>query len=609
MKTIKLDADQARVVAWDRGPVLVNAGPGSGKTRVIVERIRRLLRQADPSSILAVTFTKKAAEEMQHRLKDVPGIRDLNIRTTHSYANKIFKANPRFRAWKLDEADESDLIVKKILGHDGMRWRIDKTIVKSFIASCRSLLLSPEESHEVFGQDVAPNMYEAYHRYHERMAGEQLYTFDDMLYYGVRILKEEPRTLLREQRQYKYVIVDEAQDCNCAQMILVQLVARPENNLMLVGDVDQAIYAWRGAQPEYLLRFPEEYSATVLELGRNYRCPRVVVDRAGDLIGHNERRFSKSLTATERPARIEVLTPPDQDTEARTVGEIIQQSGVDWKQHAILLRTNAQTRAFEEVFPDMKIPFVIWGEGSFYTRKEIQDMMSYLRLVVDPGNSIAGCRAINRPFRFISQAVLQQLTQLTRHRGSFLEACQLISNEGGPAGIDQFLHLYDWDKSVTPDSDPAQFMRRVIDESHYLSWLIQAEGSDTPETSRANNVEELVASARRFKTIREFIAYVDEQIARRKRQKKTANAVQIMTIHKAKGLEFECVYVVGANEGIIPHAKGEIEEERRLAYVALTRTKRDVLISSIGGNGAGAITPFVFEAQILHAESSEEKIG
>jgi DNA helicase-2/ATP-dependent DNA helicase PcrA len=613
---INLSEPQKRIVEHLDGPLLVSAGPGSGKTRVIVERIAYMLNNGiNPESILATTFTRKAADEMNSRLsaKDIDTGR-MSVQTMHALCWRIIRAHKSYKGWKVDDKDVHRIVLKTILGYKQMNWvGVDISKVEEFISAARNSLVSPENSAGFMAPHYRDQRYsQAYFAYHEQMQERRLITFDDMLYYGVWLLETDNRTLDTMQGKYLYVMVDEFQDSNFAQLQLAELLASPEFNYVAVGDIDQAIYSWRGALPEFMLEFAEKYGAEIVELGVNYRCAPAIMNAAANCIVKNERRFSKELEANRtNEARIHFIQAADTDEEALMVREeieAIKEDGVGYGNMRVLMRTNAQSRAIEEEFVRAKIPFVVLGSLSFYDRKEIADLLAYLRVLYDPRDTKAGGRAINRPFRYINRQILDDIEDTTMRGGNYIDAAanRLENTRLGSAR--------DWCEmmggfSVETDA-PADVIRTVVQETDYIDYLMDAEGTDTPETSRAGNVGELIASATRFKTIPEFIEYVDMQIKLRKRnQRKQADSrVQVMTIHKAKGTEANTIFLIGASDGIIPHTKGDEEEERRLFYVAITRAKDRLIVSmtsgqTFGGN-VGDMQPsrFAYEAGIVPDE-------
>lgn len=616
---IELSEAQQKIVEWVDGPVLVSAGPGSGKTRVIIERIARLLEKGvRHESILATTFTRKAADEMNSRLA-AKGVNNkkMSVQTMHSLCWRIIREHKLFHGWTVDDKDAYRIVVKSVVGYKYLNWiGVDVTQVESFISAARNNLVSPEKSAGFMKARYRdPRYAQAYLLYSEAMGERRMLTFDDMLYYGVRLLEQDAHLLDRIRGQYTYVMVDEFQDSNFAQLQLTDLISRPLLNLMAVGDIDQAIYSWRGALPEFMLEFVAKYGATLIELTTNYRCAPKIVAAASECIKNNENRFSKELKAERNDeATIKFNVATSTDEEAEIVADEIRLLHADQNGYGgmrVLMRTNAQSRAFEEEFIKRKIPFVVLGGGSFYERKEIRGLLSYLRLIHDPRDIASGERAINTPFRFVGRRLLDMITQRVPSYGSYLRATESVVHDENKGGrVVEFVELMEsFDETEKPD----EVLKTIVRETDFIRHLMEEEGSDTPETSRAGNVSELIASATRFRTIAEFVDYIDTQIRLRKRnqREKSDARVQVMTIHKSKGTEADTVFIVGANEGIIPHAKGEEEEERRLFYVAMTRAKTKLYVSMITGEDAAVsvertvVSRFVREAGLLPDDEEE----
>jgi len=614
---IQLSEPQARIVEHLDGPLLVSAGPGSGKTRVVVERIDRMVANGvKPETILATTFTRKAADEMNARLKS-KGVNTnkMSVQTMHALCWRTIRQHKQFKGWRVDDKDVGRIVLKQILGYKQMNWSgVDISRVGDFISSARNSLVAPENAEGFMTTAYMDRRYaQAYQAFSDQMAERRLMTFDDMLYYGVWLLDNDPHTLDTMQAKYLYVMVDEFQDSNFAQLRLAELLAAPEFNYVAVGDIDQAIYSWRGALPEFMLEFAEKYGAEIVELGTNYRCAPGIMHAAAQCIENNENRFSKALEAHRTDdAHITFLQATDTDEEALLVREeidLLKQDGIGYGQMRVLMRTNAQSRAIEEEFVRSKIPFVVLGAVSFYERKEIADLLAYLRLLYDPRDVRAGGRAINRPFRFVGRYVLDKISETG---GRYLDAADAVLADTRLNFAREWVDIM---SGFDVENDaPADVLRAIVNErrwspdgSDYIEYLMDEEGTDTPETSRAGNVGELIASATRFKTIPEFVEYVDKQIKLRKRnqRKQEDSRVQVMTIHKSKGTEANVIFLIGANEGVIPHAKGDTEEERRLFYVAITRAKDRLYVSVVSGQefgtGMGVQRPsrFVYEAGII----------
>lgn len=606
---------QKSVINTDDGAFIVSAGPGSGKTRVVTTRIARLVNSGiDTQSILATTFTKKAAGEMNERLEqDGIDTSRMAVQTMHSFCYRVMRESRRWPDWEIDATDRLNLLIKQATGWKGMKWRgVDITLVGSFISLAKNNLLRPDQCPDWPALQEDPfygdrRYSQAYFEVEELRKQRKLITFDDMLIDGVTVLEHDESLCARYQQQFDYVIIDEFQDSNVAQIRLMELLAAPQWNLMCVGDVDQAIYEWRGAKPQFMVDFAKKYDARIISMGVNYRCAPNIMDMAAQCIEHNEARITKDLSANKTiNATIHCRELCDLDTEADTVADEVEQLRADevsLGEMFVLYRTNAQSRAVEEVFCRRKIPHVVLGGASFYQRKEVQDLLAYLRIMHEPKNIQAGLRAINRPFRYIGKAILEDIERTAESRDlTFLDAAAKVFDASSNRGIGEFLDIMKHldAQCIEEDADrPGDLISVIVKRTNYITYLASNEGSDTAENSRVANVGEVIRSADRFDTIRDFLTFVDWQIKQRKKKNKAKEAVQCMTIHKAKGLEALVVFLIGVNEGILPHAKctGECEEERRLYYVGVTRAMDYLHIScvqNLGMEGHGALEPSRF---------------
>lgn len=612
---MKFNDQQREALEHNEGPILVSAGPGSGKTRIIVARIARMIEDGiEPRSILATTFTAKAAEEMNQRL-NAYGVDTgmMSIQTMHSFCNRLLQREV-YKRWELAEENRVSALLKQVIGFCGMRWNnADLSLVANFISLAKNSLIRPEQSadsklitEDPFFGDTRYAV--AYFEFEEIRRQRRLYTFDDMLIDAVELLRDSQTTRAKVQERFEWVIVDEFQDSNLAQVKLVHYVAHPHWNLMVVGDVDQAIYEWRGAVPKFMTNFADTFDGMpkhrIVSMGINYRSAPEIVDAASKCIANNQDRITKELSANKtKPAYIKAIQTTDLDEEANFIADEITSmhdaDGIPYGTMFIVYRTNAQSRAIEEVFSRRKIPHIVLGASSFYQRKEIQDILSYLRLIVDPMDIESGERAINRPFRYISKDIVGMVVREAEMNGiTFEHAADIIARQRGSSRIDQFLDVMTKLRDLNDTKDIlnltdtglktsftiGSLISLMVKETNFIQYLESNEGSDTAENSREANVGELIRSADRYKDVKEFLDFVNWQIAeRKKKKKKSTQSVTCMTIHKAKGLEARVVFVIGVNEGLLPHAKASEpkEEERRLFYVAITRAMERLYITSI----------------------------
>lgn len=604
-----LNDQQKEVVNHIDGPCMVSAAPGSGKTFCIVERIYRMIKNGiAPENIFATTFTKKAATEMNNRLlsKGVD-IKKVTIRTLHAFCYRIIRYSKLFEGYEVQKGEEYSYILKDITGYKDMQWKgCDLTKVENFIAFCKNYLLRPENATNLPGFiDVYhgdERYVEAYFKAEEEKNLKKLLTFDDMLIEGVYILNDNKFIRDEIQGRYQYVIVDEYQDTNHAQNELIKIVSHPENNIMVVGDADQTLYEFRGAKPEFMLNFPEIYDARIIDMGVNYRSSPAIIDNASNLITHNEKRFSKEICANRQDkALIHVENLQDQDEEADYIADEIERltktksEGIDFKDIFVLYRVNAQSRAIEEVFSQREIPHVVLGGTSFYKRKEVQDLLSYLKVINNPYDIKAGRRSLNRPLRFVKKSIIEEIADSVNKKKSFLDCLYEIGVERyHNQGCKQYFYLIqklkeEWKmwKKNEPNISVGKLITSLVNKTGFIDFLQATEGKDTAENSRTANVGELIRSAERYTEIDKFLKFVTQQINLKKKKKVDINAVTCMTGHKSKGLESEVVFLTGANEGIIPHSNSEkpYEEERRLFYVMMTRAKNKLFVTYLDQMG------------------------
>lgn len=668
-----LNDTQRAVVEHEQGNAAMYAVAGSGKTRSVVHRIANLVRKGhDPERILATTFTKKAAGEMNERLAKLgvkirkrKGDGGARIGTFHSVCWEIVRDGSSEQAFELDDKDRMKYKLKDIVGWKGMRWDgVDITGVLSFISRCKNDLLSPDDADRILrarrdkgfsaGQSAQDDemewfggfdlrFVEAYFQYEDERKRAGLITFDDMLKNAVEHLKTDRSALGRWQGRYDHVVVDEFQDSNKAQYELMRLLSTKAKSLLVVGDDDQLIYSWRGSRGEYTMTFEDVFGANGFRAEANYRCRPEILDVANAVIGHNDpHRVAKTNVAQRQVGGDGVVTwtpCEDMDSEAEAcvqrMKELRQRVGVDeykWGDMAVLYRTNAQSRAFEEALLRKKIPHVVVNGTDFYSRKEVADVLSYLRVAVDERDEACE-RAINRPFRYIGRKSIDKLKEIAKRRGiSLFEAVCDYSGDVGlqrrqMSSMQEFVSVVDWIRDEVKEiekeraegplfSDPdaglvdqlggklsgvPRLLSQIMQRTGYEQWLLSDEGSDTAENSRVSNLRELVRTSHRFSTPADLLEHVEHVRRQRKLAKKgQAEAVLLMTIHSAKGLEWPVVFVAGASDGILPHARSEdVREERRLFYVAVTRARDYLMITSPLGAIVGGMPRLLDVSQFI----------
>jgi len=601
-----LNPEQREAVEALDGPVLVLAGAGTGKTRVLTARLTHILttRRAFPSQILAVTFTNKAAREMKERVAQLIGsaVEGLPwLGTFHSIGARILRRHAELVGLKptftILDTDDQIRLLKQLLeaeNIDEKRW--PARLLAGVIDGWKNRGLIPEkvpksEAHNFAnGQGLA-----LYAQYQARLKALNAADFGDLLLEGLRLLQENPAVLEDYRRRFVYMLVDEYQDTNTAQYLWLRLLAGERGNLCCVGDDDQSIYGWRGAEVDNILRFEKDFpGAKVVRLERNYRSTPEILAAASGLIKANQGRLGKTLwTESQSGERIRVSGHWDSEAEARIVGDEIeglQREGQHLEDMAILVRASYQMREFEDRFVTLGIPYRVIGGPRFYERLEIRDALAYLRLVNSPADDLAFERIINKPKRGIGDSSVQTLHIAARGAGiPLLAAARRIvdTDELGPrirtalktliAGFDRWAVLA---KTMTQ----TELAEMVLDESGYTAMWQNDKSPDAP--GRLDNLKELVRSMEPFENLAGFLEHVS--LVMDVVEAETEDKISLMTLHAAKGLEFDTVFLPGWEEGLFPsqrtmdeHGIAGLEEERRLAYVGITRAKKRAQISFV----------------------------
>lgn len=591
-----LNPDQLDAVVHEGGPLLVVAGAGSGKTRVLTHRIAHLIHQGvSPSKILAITFTNKAASEMRSRVGELigPVVKTMWISTFHSACVRILRANADVLGYPrqfsiYDSADSNRLTsyVIRDLGLDSKRFT--PRGVHGIISLWKNELVNPDEA-----QNRAGNIFDRKHadifaEYQARLLKAGAMDFDDLLVNTVKLFRQHGEVLEHYRQRFEYILVDEYQDTNRAQNEMVLMLADAHRNVCVVGDSDQGVYGWRGADLRNILEFEEAFpDVTTVILDQNYRSTQTILDAANAVIDNNVERKPKALwTDSGSGDRISRYHAEDEGDEATWVASNARQlqsdDGINFREMAVLYRTNAQSRVVEEAFMRLGVPYKVVGGTRFYDRREVKDAMAYLRAVVNPVDEVSIKRVLNVPKRGVGDASVTKLDAYAASTGlSFVETLRHPEDAGvtGPAirGIGSFMELLDrlTELADDPEQGPGDLIQAALDGSGYLAEL---EADDTIEAhTRIENLGELVGTAREFTVMDEFLQQValvadtddlpDGEIQ---------DEVVLMTLHSAKGLEFPVVFLIGVEEGIFPHVRAltepkEMEEERRLAYVGITR--------------------------------------
>jgi DNA helicase II / ATP-dependent DNA helicase PcrA len=650
-----LNPEQLEVVQHRDGALLVGAVAGAGKTTALTRRIAYLVANGvDAERILAVTFSVKAANEMNDRLEQLLPDTLARVGTFHSLALQIIREEyaPCAR-WEIDDRDRYRLCVKDAIGYRGMGWHnADLTTILLFIELAKNACAPPGSeaakamAKNFFGARPSSDrtsalLLEAYERAEIIRAERQLLTYTDMLLEAWALLEEDRDALARWQSKWDFVLQDECQDENQVQRNIGSMLARVHKNYMVVGDPAQAIYGFRGSDPRGLLEFEQRWGARVVQMDRNYRSGRKIVDLANKtLAAMREGSHLGMRIRAERDIDGQIATSVfgTVDEEGAGIARIImeqQSDGARWRDIVVLYRTNAQSRAIEERFIEHRIPYVVLGGTNFYDRKEVKDLLAYLSVAAGRSNVDDVRRCLNAPFRFLGRQFLdrvereagdavrtaaqwgellrkvgQQAGLQQRQRTSVLQLAAMI--EAMASAIDRRRRVQDQVKrdyaigaiddaemlkdslllkeemeigEVMAESAPHRLIENLLDETKYVQWITHSEGSESPENNRVSNIRELVRAAERFADVDHLLDYIEEtRVKVRENRRDTemqADRVTLMSIHRSKGLEWPHVFVVGCSDGLLPHHKADLDEERRLFYVAVTRARDTLTITTV----------------------------
>ena len=613
--TLPLNDAQRAAVEHATGPLLVLAGAGSGKTRVLTARIAHLIehRGVRPDRIFAVTFTNKAAGEMRERVAALLGAdpRGLWIGTFHSLSARLLRREaallgfgPNFTIY---DADDSEALLKRLLEQRGVGPKAyPPRAMHAIISGAKNRMQTPEELAAAAESPLARMAADLYRDLGPALQRANAMDFDDLLLFPLRLFREHPERLDYWQRRFDHVLVDEFQDTNTAQSLLVRALAERHKNLCAVGDDDQAIYGWRGADVRHMLAFERDMPGTTLvRLEQNYRSTQVILDAANGVIAENHDRLGKTLFTTKKGGDpVIVLTAADERDEAewvaREYARLAAESDLPYEAMAVMYRTNSQSRAMEEAFRFRGIPYRLVGAVSFYERREVKDLLAYLRLLANPADDQAFARVVNTPRRGIGDASLAVLAAAATHWGRPLldVARQADAVDGLRPNLREafrgFASLVDRLRESSLAADPATALETIIAVTGYEEYLAE-EGVEGIE--RIENVRELVAGAAEWAEVAEA-APEEEGVSRIERYLTQAalasptdedggpgaSGVTLLTVHMAKGLEWPVVTLAGLEDGLFPLGRtagepGGLEEERRLCYVGLTRAREKLYLS------------------------------
>ena len=608
-----LNKEQIEAVQTINGPMLILAGAGSGKTKVLTCRMAHLLQQGvRPYRILAITFTNKAAKEMRERVDRMAGsmAQSVWLFTFHAFCARVLrydidKLGTYSNNFVIYDTTDTKNIIKQVLKEMNLDdKRFKDTTMLNYISNAKNALQSPVDYAQAAGEFHEQQVAKIYAAYQKKLEANNAVDFDDLLLLTLRLFKECPEVRSKYQDKFDYIMVDEYQDTNHAQYLLTKILAEKHHNICVVGDADQSIYGWRGADINNILDFEKDYpEAKMVKLEQNYRSTQIILDAANSVIDYNIGRKPKNLwTDNNQGSKITYYEATDEHDEARFVVERVQQlqqeENAKLGDMAVLYRTNTQSRVFEETLIKSGIPYSIVGGLKFYERKEIKDILAYLRLIFNPHDSLSLLRIINVPRRGIGEATLGKLAAYaTTSEQSLFEVISNASEVPGLSNrftvkLDELSEILFDLMGEAAEAPIKQFVADVLDKTGYLAEL---EASNSPQDqSRVENLQEFLRVVEDFAvkaekngeeaTLEAFLSDV-ALVADIDDAELGGDALTLMTLHSAKGLEFPTVFLVGMEEGVFPHARtlldeNEIEEERRLCYVGITRAEKHLFLSN-----------------------------
>ena len=618
--TQDLNPQQQAALKYIDGPLLVLAGAGSGKTSVITQKIAYLVEHCDipARNIAAVTFTNKAAREMKARVSNLlsaPRSKGLTVSTFHNLGLTIIRTEIKTLGFKsgfsiLDQEDCRNLLKELLVRHSELDDKLIDT-VQNTISNWKNALLEPGNATSVANSTGEQSIAMLYERYQRALKAYNAVDFDDLIMTPVMLFRQHPEVLAKWQRRIRYLLVDEYQDTNLAQYELVKTLVNEKQALTVVGDDDQSIYAWRGARPENLMQLQEDFpSLEIVKLEQNYRSTGRILGAANKLIDNNPHLIPKTLWSELGPGDpLRFITSENEDTECeRVVNEIIDmrlKRRCKYSDFAVLYRGNYQAKLVEIKLQTQNIPYEITGGQSFYAKTEIKDVMAYLRLVINTDDDNALLRIINTPRRQIGPTTLERLGDYANKRGLSMYAAidEVALSASMPANnLERLKAFKSWITGVQKNiysGNPIAAVNEMLSDADYLGWLHQNASSDPVAQKRWDNVNFLLAQlTQALKTDQQdepnkngdsaienaISKLILRDILDREQEESADDKAQLLTLHAAKGLEFLHVFMIGMEEGILPHKNsvdgGQIEEERRLAYVGITRAQRTLTMTS-----------------------------
>lgn len=644
----KLNPRQLEALNHTQGPLLVLAGAGSGKTSVITQKIAHLIENCriPADRITAVTFTNKAAREMKSRVQKILShekSRGLTVSTFHQFGLQFLRyelkhtsLKPNFSILDADDCQRllAELMVRDNLSGAERRELVHEAIKK--ISDWKNDLIAPKDAAETLDDPEDLGFVHLYELYERNLRAYNAVDFDDLIAMPVRILRESHEVKDKWQNRIRYLLVDEYQDTNTAQYELIKLLVGRLGRFTVVGDDDQSIYTWRGAKPENMALLKQDFpNLEVVKLEQNYRSTNHILGAANAVIANNEHMFEKSLWSDKGDGeKIRVITcNNDFDEAERVAKEILThrlRNNQTWDKYAVLYRSNFQARALEAQLRQLEIPYKLSGGTSFFARTEIKDLMGYLRIIINPDDDAAFLRVINTPKRGIGSVTLEKLGLFAQHCGtSLLGACTRAGVKdalGAKAGaiiesFGEFINYYT--HQLHDNSDPMPLVRQMITETGYIDYVKESSKNPQQEKGRLDNIEALYLSIAALinraddehdKTIDAVIRkMVLLDMLEQQQEEENTNKVNLMTLHAAKGLEFDYVYIIGCEEKLLPHVNSimsaNIEEERRLMYVGITRAKSELTLLLCKQRRSGADFKVVTPSRFLDELPAEYLSG
>ena len=594
MKINDLNKEQQKAVLETEGPLLILAGAGSGKTRVLTTKVAYLIEEVgiSPYNILAITFTNKAAKEMSNRLYRLIGdkAKYVQVSTFHSFGVKILRENFKYLGYDKNfvimDSEDSVSVIKKILKEKGIDPKIyNPNAIKNKISSCKNEMMSPKDYEKYVASDFEKIVLLVYELYEDTLKKNNSIDFDDLLILPIKLFRENPNILQNYQERFQYILIDEYQDTNEAQYILTKMISAKYRNICCVGDVDQSIYSFRGANYKNILNFEKDYKdARTIKLEQNYRSTTNILDAANDVIKNNKERKDKKLWSDKGTGeKITYYRAFNGIDEAQYVAREIKNlinNGIEYENIAVLYRTNSQSHVIEEEFLKNKIPYKIVGGIGFYSRKEIKDVLAYLRLIYNEKDNISLLRVINTPKRGVGSKTISNLIEKANNDGKSIYEVIVSGKELEFKNIIEKLKKFSESLTIT------ELVDKILDITGIRK---EYESDKTLESDiRLENLEELKTVTRTFEekegivSLEDFL-YEVSLVSDVNEYDEDKNRVSLMTVHSVKGLEFDYVFITGLEEGIFPHMNSlmnnsDLEEERRLCYVAITRAKEKLYL-------------------------------